>query len=154
MASSLGPANLAKYQELSKKVSKVSVSRSAGLLHFGQVVSFQSGKLFKLSPRVLIFSIFGSSTGRSDSGTITIPQSSQWITGIGHPQYLCLEIPQSLSLKFVSTLPLAFAFKILLISSKAFSKSNPSNFSLFIRTPFSSNAEREISISLDSSAIT
>ena len=42
--------------------------------------------------------LYGNSTGRSFSGTGTIPQSSQYTTGIGAPQYLCLETNQSLNL--------------------------------------------------------
>jgi hypothetical protein len=35
----------------------------------------------------------GSTTGRSLSGTGTAPHCSQWITGMGVPQYLCREMP-------------------------------------------------------------
>ena len=35
---------------------------------------------------------FGSSTGKSDSGTGTAPQLLQWMMGIGVPQYRCREI--------------------------------------------------------------
>ena len=33
-----------------------------------------------------ILSVFGNTNGNSDSGTVVIVPSSQWITGIGSPQ--------------------------------------------------------------------
>ena len=43
--------------------------------------------------------IFGRVTGSCSFGTgTTVPQSSQWIIGMGAPQYLCRETNQSLSL--------------------------------------------------------
>ena len=43
--------------------------------------------------------IFGRVTGSCAFGTgTTVPQSSQWIIGMGAPQYLCRETNQSLSL--------------------------------------------------------
>src|SRR6185295_7219621 len=38
----------------------------------------------------------GSRTGRLSGGTGTMPQASQYTTGIGVPQYPCREIPQAL----------------------------------------------------------
>ena len=49
-------------------------------------------------------------TGSSSlSKAITFP-SSLYIIGIGQPQYLCLDIPQSLSLETVFILPIFFSF--------------------------------------------
>src|SRR4030042_2070636 len=96
-----GEVNLAKYQEESTKVSMVSVSRRAGPPHFGQAT------LVKLSIFVngdcespLKSTSVGSFTGRSFSGTGTEPHFSQYMIGMGQPQYLCLDMPQSRILKF------------------------------------------------------
>src|SRR3990167_5210836 len=51
------------------------------------------------------FSTFGNSTGKSFSGTGTIPHLSQCTTGIGSPQYRCLEKTQSRSLYLTTFLP-------------------------------------------------
>src|SRR5947209_16814987 len=91
-SSSSGEQYRRKYQDESTNVSIVSVSRSAGPPHDGQVVSTQAR--FEAngdcpfgcssSPRMS-----GSSTGSWSSGTGTVPQAPQWTTGIGQPQYLC-----------------------------------------------------------------
>jgi len=77
----------------------VSVSLSAfppqtGHLHFTNSSTFFSGD----SPFPVISMFSGSLTGRWSSGIGTIPHFSQYITGIGVPQYLCLEMHQSLNL--------------------------------------------------------
>lgn len=67
----------------------VSVSRSAGLPHTGQVTDFHcvaaaSGEMplgASASPRRS-----GSFTGSWSSGTGTSPQLGQWMIGIGQPQ--------------------------------------------------------------------
>jgi len=79
------------------KVSIVSVSFLAAIPHFGHVVFIQ----LLLSPKALILlaeiSIsFGKETGNSDCFNGTDPHFLQLTMGIGHPQYLCLEINQSL----------------------------------------------------------
>ena len=43
----------------------------------------------------LKFTSLGSEIGRSSSGTGIISPSSLYMIGIGQPQYLCLEMPQS-----------------------------------------------------------
>ena len=74
------------YQDDSTKVSKVSVSRRAGLPQRGQSVRTNSSHSASgLAPPVGVRSS-GSTTGSSSSGTGTAPQSSQWTTGIGAPQ--------------------------------------------------------------------
>ena len=78
-------------------MSIVSVSFLAAIPHFGHVVFIQ----FLLSPKALILlseiSIsFGKETGNSDWFKGTDPHFLQLTMGIGHPQYLCLEINQSL----------------------------------------------------------
>ncbi len=72
---SLGERKRRKYHELSTNVSIVSVSRRAGLPHFGQVTETNvfdvvSGE----SPAGRNSTSSGSSTGRSASGTGTRPQ--------------------------------------------------------------------------------
>jgi len=79
-------------------VSIVSVSFLAAIPHFGHVVFIQ----LLLSPKALILfaeiSIsIGKETGNSDWFKGTDPHFLQLTMGIGHPQYLCLEISQSLS---------------------------------------------------------
>src|SRR5215510_2882955 len=85
-----------KYQEESTNVSMVSVSRLAVLPHFGQVAFTNSGTFFKGdSPVPVNFACSGNITGKSFSGTGTMPQSSQYKTGIGAPQNRWRDIPQS-----------------------------------------------------------
>jgi hypothetical protein len=68
-------------------VSIVSVSRRAAPPHAGQVVLTQSSAAASGErPCGAYSSTSGSSTGRSDSGTGTMPQPSQKTTGIGQPQ--------------------------------------------------------------------
>ena len=57
-------------------------------------------------------SIFsGSLIGSFSFGTLYTFPSLSYAIGIGHPQYLCLEIPQSFNLKLVFLLPF-FSFSI------------------------------------------
>ena len=79
------------------KVSIVSVSFLAVIPHFGHFVFIQ----LLLLPKALILlaeiSIsFGNETGKSDWFKGTAPHFLQLTMGIGHPQYLCLEINQPL----------------------------------------------------------
>ena len=68
-------------------MSIVSVSRRAGPPQDGQAVFTNSGICASgESPRPLNSATFGSSTGRSASGTGCRPQASQWMMGIGVPQ--------------------------------------------------------------------
>src|SRR5436309_9922055 len=85
-----------KYQDESTNVSIVSVSRRAGLPHVGQATSTKPGcRASGDSPPRRKSTSSGRSTGRSPSGTATSPCSSQWMMGIGAPQYRCREISQS-----------------------------------------------------------
>ena len=72
------------------KVSKVSVSRSAGLPHCGHDVRRHCGSDLIgecTSPEANASSTSsGSTTGSWSSGTGTAPQASQYTTGIGQPQ--------------------------------------------------------------------
>ena len=68
------------------KVSKVSVSRSAGPPHFGQVVFLNESIFLIGEPMPSNSTSSGSTTGKSDSGTGRLPHFSQLITGIGAPQ--------------------------------------------------------------------
>ena len=87
--SEFGERNLKKYQEESTNVSMVSVSRFAGLPHFGQETFTQSlapprGDVpfgDRSSPLAS-----GSLIGSSWAGTGTSPQDSQCTIGIGVPQ--------------------------------------------------------------------
>ncbi|SMG63912.1 hypothetical protein BMETH_201_1 [methanotrophic bacterial endosymbiont of Bathymodiolus sp.] len=77
MESAVLLAKRAKYQDDSIKVSKVSVSRFASFPHFGQSTCKKapwvtSGEFEPSSTTSL-----GNSTGKSVSGTGTVPQSSQ-----------------------------------------------------------------------------
>ena len=64
----------------------VSVSRRAGLPHCGQSHWRKDSSLFSGLPLPSGTRCSGSTTGRSFSGTGTVPQSAQWIIGIGVPQ--------------------------------------------------------------------
>ena len=79
-------------------MSIVSVSLFAGAPHFGHVVLTNDADFLRgFSPTVNSISI-GSVIGNSLSGTGTTPHFSQCTKGRGLPQYLCLDISQSLSL--------------------------------------------------------
>ena len=58
----------------------------------------------------------GSLTGKSSSGIFTTLLFSSYAIGIGHPQYLCLDIPQSFNLKLVFLLPKFLSSKIFIAS--------------------------------------
>src|SRR3989344_1265933 len=103
----------------------VLVSRFAGPLQFGHFVFTHLSIAASGDSPVPVGSYFltlGSLTGKSFSGTGTMPHVSQWIIGIGSPQYLCLENTQSRSLYCVLILPNFFA-----ITGKALSESWPLN---------------------------
>src|SRR3989344_4936050 len=102
-----GEQYLRKYQELSTKVSIVSVSLFAFPWHFGHFTSTNSLHVSSgfPCPVNLHFSGFGSLTGRSSYGTGTVPHLAQYTIGIGVPQYLCLDISQSLSSKLTVLFP-------------------------------------------------
>ena len=82
----VGSVKRAKYQELSTKVSSVSVSRSAGPPHDGQVVCFQAGWWASGLPGLSKLTSSGSTTGSWSFGTATGPQDGQCTIGIGQPQ--------------------------------------------------------------------
>ena len=95
----LGSIYLKKYQEESTNVSIVSASLLAGFPQHGQVVFINvldvvSGD----SPFPVNSTSVGNNIGKFSFFSGTIPHSSQYTTGIGHPQYLCLESNQSLNL--------------------------------------------------------
>ena len=98
---SSGLQNLMKYQLLSTKVSMVSVSLLPFPPHFGHFAFTNFSLVSRGFPLPVnsTSSFSGSSTGRFFSGTGTIPHFlSQYMIGIGVPQYLCLLISQSRSL--------------------------------------------------------
>ena len=66
----------------------------------------------------------GSLTGNSFAGT---KLSLSFKIGIGDPQYLCLDTPQSLSLKFVDLFPQLSSVAFFSIALKASSKDRPLN---------------------------
>tara|TARA_B100000963_G_C22155868_1_gene463839 strand:+ start:235 stop:549 length:315 start_codon:yes stop_codon:yes gene_type:complete len=87
-------------------VSKVSVSLTAGIPVLEHFVIFQSLFSSRGLPEPENFTFSGSLIGSSFSSTGKISPSFRYIIGIGHPQYLCLETPQSLSLNLVVCFPI------------------------------------------------
>ena len=90
----LGEQNLKKYQEESTKVSNVSVS----LVTFSpeeSLVYFQVECLSKGFPTTLRSTSSGNNIGKSFFLTGNALPLSLYTIGIGHPQYLCLDTPQS-----------------------------------------------------------
>src|SRR5581483_2865863 len=86
-AVSRGEQYRAKYHDDSTNVSIVSVSRRAGPPHRGQRVSTNAACVASGEPPVpVITTSSGSTTGSSRSGTGTVPQRSQYTTGMGAPQ--------------------------------------------------------------------
>ena len=78
-----------KYHAESRKLSLTSVSRRAGcpqLGHGARTKSSQRASGLEPEPSGLNSSTWGSRTGRSSSGTGTVPQDSQWMMGMGGPQ--------------------------------------------------------------------
>ena len=82
-----GLQNRSKYHEDSTKVSIVSVSRRASPPQRGQGTrtNFSSAGSGERPPSSRSASS-GRTTGRSCSGTGTMPQRPQWIIGMGAPQ--------------------------------------------------------------------
>src|SRR4249920_4124258 len=77
-----------KYQDESTNVSMVSVSRRASPPHVGHATFDQVGcRASGDSPPGWKSTSSGSRTGSSSSGTATSPHVSQWMMGIGAPQY-------------------------------------------------------------------
>ncbi len=66
-----------------------------------------------------------------------IAPSSRYNIGMGHPQYLCLEIPQSLKRNVVFPFPLFTLSNFSIISSFALSTSRPFKNSELINVPSS-----------------
>ena len=86
-----GSAYLKKYHEEQANPSCVSVSLFAFPPHLGQVVFTKSLFFDKGDSPVPVgskLSTSGSKTGRDSSETGTTPHFSQWMIGIGAPQYL------------------------------------------------------------------
>src|SRR5437762_6595529 len=81
-----GQAKRRKYQDESTKVSMVSVSRFAGLPHFGHLQFTNDGVLASGLPVPSGTRFSGSTTERTLSGTGTSPLPSQWTIGMGVPQ--------------------------------------------------------------------
>src|SRR5208283_2220652 len=77
-----GSVKRAKYHDESTKVSMVSVSRRAGPEHCGHATFFQVGWRSSGLPGLSKVTSSGSVTGKSFSGTGTVPHLSQWMTGI------------------------------------------------------------------------
>src|SRR5256714_6947041 len=110
-------------------VSIVSVSRFASRPHRGQTVRYHEGcSLSGLNSG-------GSSTGSCSAGTGTTPSTGQYTTGIGAPQYRCLEISQSRSRYFTPRLPTPCASSQSQMRSTATDDSSPENSPLFTSAP-------------------
>ena len=76
-----------KYQALSTKVSIVSVSRRAGLPHFGQATFRNAARLFERIARAVGDQVFGQHDRQVLLGhRHGAAGSSQWMIGIGVPQ--------------------------------------------------------------------
>src|SRR5699024_9645821 len=76
----------------------------------------------------------GNSKGKSSSGIAVVVPSSQWIIGIGSPQYLCLENNQSRSRYVTSFVPLLFSSShsiILFIAASSFRPLRKPEFTCF-----------------------
>src|SRR5688500_14420416 len=87
-----------KYQDEQAKPPIVSVSRSAGPPHVGQVVLTHSAARAsgeRPEPSGVKSTISGSSTGSCSSGIGTSPCVGQKTIGMGAPQYFWREISQS-----------------------------------------------------------
>ena len=104
-----GEQNLIKYQEESTNVSNVSVSLIAGFPVFLCLVFFQVGWFLSGFPFWFKSTSLGNAIGSSSFSTGTTDPSSKYIIGIGQPQYLCLEIPQSLKRKDIFFCPIFFS---------------------------------------------
>jgi len=92
----LGEQNLKKYQEESTKVSSVSVS----LITFSpdeSLTNFHVGCFSNGFPLTFRSTSSGNKIGKSFLSTATASPFLLYTIGIGQPQYLCLETPQSLS---------------------------------------------------------
>src|SRR3972149_2286264 len=77
----------------------------------------------------------GSFTGKSFSGTGTMPQESQYMMGIGVPQYLCLETSQSLNLYCIFLRPFLFDSNAFVTFSFASSEKRPLKNPELIKIP-------------------
>ena len=86
-------------------MSIVSVSLNAGSPHSGHLHLRQISCLSSGLPGLSNLTSSGSFIGRFSFFSATSPQLSQWTTGIGHPQYLCLLRPQSHNRYFVTPFP-------------------------------------------------
>ena len=106
-------------------MSIVSVSRRAALPQSGQSTFKNASEVSSGFPWPKATSV-GNSTGKSCSGTGTTPQSSQWIIGIGVPQYRCREISQGRIFQLMVSLPEPLISKALVTAFMASSPYNPS----------------------------
>jgi hypothetical protein len=85
-SSRVGSVKRAKYQDESTKVSMVSVSRRPAAPHFGHGTWRHAACRSSGFPGMSKETSSGKVTGKSAIGTGTMPQASQWMTGIGQPQ--------------------------------------------------------------------
>ena len=120
-----GEQNLKKYQEESTKVSRVSVSLTA-FSPVESLVNFHVGWFSNGLPLTFKSTSSGSKTGKSFFSTGCASPFWLYTMGIGQPQYLCLETPQSFSLNVIFFSPIFFfviiaiAFSIALLTVKSF----------------------------------
>src|SRR3989344_3876246 len=127
-----------KYHDEPAQLGITSVSLLAFPLHFGHFVFTQFVILARgdsPSGPGSYFSTSGNSTGKSFSGTGTTPHFLQCTTGIGSPQYLCLENTQSRNLYLIIVLP-----NFSVIFSRASCEVSPVNSPESNRTPSSTQA--------------
>src|SRR5579859_2694900 len=115
----------------------VSVSRFAGLPHFGQGVFRKSARLFNGLPLPSGTQSSGSTTGSWSSGTGTSPHAAQCTIGIGQPQYRWRETPQSRNRQVTCLSPRPFPLRSAAIASTDRAKSSPSYLPEYTQTPWS-----------------
>ena len=136
-ASSLvGSAKRRKYQDESTKVSMVSVSRRPGPPQAGQVTFRKPAWCFSGdSPVGRNSTSSGATTGRSASGTGTMPQSSQKMTGIGQPQKRWRDSSQSRRRYWTVRSPIPCSSSHSMALALASATPRPSSHSLLMAGP-------------------
>src|SRR5260364_444384 len=124
-----------KYHDESTNVSIVSVSRRARAPHCGHTQSIKAADFASGLPEPSGTRSSGRRTAISERGTGTTPHASQGVSGIGVPQYRCLEMPQSRSRQRVHGSPKPRAFKSAPTALIASAEDRPSYFPLWIQRP-------------------
>ena len=133
----------------------MSVSLLAGLPHDGQSTLQNIELDSKGLPLPSKTTSRGNSTGSCSTGTGTAPHASQWMIGIGVPQYLCRLISHGLIFQLIVPLPVPIfsrASQTAAFASEPYSPSKPAIPELTIH-PKSHSATSSASSALPSSVI-